>query len=316
MAVSFEYIRSMFDDTWDISYLTEEEIYQAAMFPVKKPNEPDQLGNWTSGVYFGKMHNCLVFMKQGGIADYTHYKLLEDTLEENQFTQWHRVYTNYKTAAILSGLGVRAKNSLVYSYKFGFDMLIAVIAITEELVDLPERKIIKSLWKRCIGCDDCRKACPVGAIHNEGPQEMWWLDSEKCLTFQEFGDHPRIPSIKNFWHKNVYPEIPKEIVDNIKNAYDCNEFFGMGNGRLDGKLPWQGKNGFTFDGQATRKDGVAVPVPACSECTSQPRCSKWGGKFPYDKILKMDDIMVQLETHSELWKGKFSTHKKEDFVDG
>jgi hypothetical protein len=24
-------------------------------------------------------------------------------------------------------------------------------------------------------------------------------------------------------------------------------------------------------------------IPFCRECTSQPRCSKWGGKYPYEQ---------------------------------
>ena len=40
---------------------------------------------------------------------------------------WYPMYTNYKEAAILSGLGVRARNTLVYSYKFGFDCHFAMI---------------------------------------------------------------------------------------------------------------------------------------------------------------------------------------------
>ena len=48
-------------------------------------------------------------------------------------------------------------------------------------------------------------------------------------------------------------------------------------------MSWD-RNGYTFDGQVIRKDGDPVNVPFCRECTSQPRCSKWNGKFPYERV--------------------------------
>ena len=39
-----------------------------------------------------------------------------------------------------------------------------------------------------------------------------------------------------------------------------------------------------------RKNGIAVNVPFCRECTSQPRCSKWNGKYPYDDVVKQIEI--------------------------
>ena len=29
------------------------------------------------------------------------------------------------------------------------------------------------------------------------------------------------------------------------------------------------------------KNGKPVIIPFCRECTSQPRCSKWNGQYPY-----------------------------------
>ena len=65
---------------------------------------------------------------------------------------------------------------------------------------------------------------------------------------------------------------------NIKNIFDSKKMFGE-------SLPWN-KNGFVFDGQVIRKDGEFVRVPFCKECTVQPRCSKWNGKYPYHEEKK------------------------------
>jgi hypothetical protein len=44
-------------------------------------------------------------------------------------------------------------------------------------------------------------------------------------------------------------------------------------------------NGYAYDGNNTTKDGVNIKLPHCRECTAQPRCSKYEGKFPYDSIV-------------------------------
>jgi ferredoxin len=198
-------------------------------------------------------------------------------LKKNNIENWFPLYTNYKEAAILAGLGVRARNSLIYSYKFGFDCHIAAVGFEAEIIDLPtNRRVNGEMWRRCQGCSDCAKACPVGAIQNE--KKPYWLNSTKCEDFIGYGDHPTIPSIKQYWHKNVYPEETKEFVDSLKGAIDGFKVFN------NGPIPFD-KNGYAFDGNIITKDGKAVNVPFCRECTSQPRCSKWGGKYPYDEIL-------------------------------
>ena len=42
-------------------------------------------------------------------------------------------------------------------------------------------------------------------------------------------------------------------------------------------LPDNGKGGLMVE-----KDGKPIAAPMCRECTSQPRCSKWNGKYPYE----------------------------------
>jgi len=53
--------------------------------------------------------------------------------------------------------------------------------------------------------------------------------------------------------------------------------------KYGGGLPWD-KNGYSFNSSfGAAKDGKPIDVPMCRECTSQPRCSKWKGNYPYDK---------------------------------
>jgi|TARA_Y100000296_G_scaffold83918_2_gene115979 Pyruvate/2-oxoacid:ferredoxin oxidoreductase delta subunit len=186
------------------------------------------------------------------------------------------IYTNFKEAAIQAGLGVRAKNSLVYSYRFGFESKICVIGFDETIKDIPtNRRVNKKVWNRCVGCWDCAINCPVKAIHNDGNDlKNNWLDSSKCDNFIGYGDLPDIPSIKKFWHKNVYPELPEQEVTKLKTAIQVKEKYGT-------MLPFD-RNGYTFHSSfGPKKDGKPISIPHCRECTSQPRCSKWKGKYPY-----------------------------------
>jgi len=288
--ISFEYIKSLFDETvWDIGYLSKENLQRVSHSPIKEISHPFG-DNYTNKLHLLYLSNALVFIRDGHTWDYTHYEQVVDILRKNNVKNWKPIYVNFKEAAIISGLGVRAKNSLIYSYKFGFDCHIAAVKFDDEIVDLPTNKRINyKIWNRCIGCDDCAKACPVGAIQNKGEPFSWWLNSDKCDDFITTGDHERIPSIKTFWHKNVYPEISKHIIDQMKDAISSfNIFRSLG---FSSSFPFN-KNGYSFDGQVVKKQGKAVNVPFCRECTSQPRCSKWNGKYPYDRIFDQEEISI------------------------
>jgi ferredoxin len=284
--ISFNYIKSLFDENhWDIGVLTPELFHRANLHPVKAKlhllNQPF-MEDFSNDLFFRKETNTIVLIRDGASWDYTHYQEARDILDRNDERDNYLIYTNYKEAAILAGLGVRAKNSLIYSYRFGFDHHIAAVRFEKEIVDLPtDKRVNYKIWNRCVGCDDCAKACPVGAIHNSGKNEFsWWLDSSKCETFIGISNHPTIPSVKKYWHENVYPEIPKDYVDGVTDYMKSLRPFNEGG--LNG-MPWN-QNGYTSDGQSVYKDGVAVDIPICRECTSQPRCSKWNGKYPYDRI--------------------------------
>ncbi|MDH4129701.1 MAG: 4Fe-4S binding protein [Spirochaetota bacterium] len=269
--IKFSEIEKLFPlDHWDVGILTQDQLKICAYSPIKVKAQ-EYGSDYTNNIHYFSIVNSIVLIRQSPSSwDYSLYEEADKILKNSKLQDWFPIYTNFKVAAILSGLGVRAKNSLVYSYKFGFDSKICVIGFDNEILECPtNREINLKYWERCNGCSDCRLACPVEAIHNE--VEPFWLDSGKCDNFMGFGDHPKIPSIKKFWHKNVHPEVSQDTIDNMKSCLD----FDMG-------LAFDA-NGYTLDIQTgIYKDGKLVPVPFCRECQVQPRCSKWGGDYPYE----------------------------------
>jgi ferredoxin len=272
--IPFSYFKNLFDESWDVGVISADNLKKCTNYPIK--HKAHKTGDdYTNNIHFNGISNTLILIKTGHTWDYTHYDEAKAIMETTNYVNWFQVYTNFKEAAILSGLGVRARNSLIYSYKFGFDCHICAIGIQNEIIDLPLNKRTNyKLWPRCKNCYDCVDACPAGAIH--GKEEPYWLDSAACDNFIGLSDHPTVPSIKKFWRENIHPEISKEETDKLKTWKDVEEKFL-------GPLPFDA-NGYTFDGNVTKKNGTPVNVPFCRECTSQPRCSKWNGKYPYDSF--------------------------------
>ena len=286
--LNMEEIKEWFDsDKWDIGYLTKEQLKICSQDPIKAPGQ--YYGwNFANGMHFDWYGICngLVMIKNTSISlDYSLYEEATEILTKQglkEFSDWGHVYTNFKEAEILSGRGVRARNSLVYNYKFGFDSKVCVIGFMKMIQNPPKIKRVAGnnfkdeFWHKCIGCDACREVCPVGAIHNN--ESVDWLDSAACDDFLALSDHPIIPSMKKYWHENVRPDIPKEIVDSVTNAKENTK---MG----DEETPFMNWNAneYTSDYGIFRKDGKEISVPICRECQVQAPCSKWGGKYPYGK---------------------------------
>lgn len=271
--ISFYDIKDLFDDTWDVGFLTEDQLQEVSLLPIKSKMHVEG-ADYTNDIFFFGLTNSIVLIKKGHAWDYTHYDEARDILTNGGIKDWFQIYTNFKEAALRAGLGVRARNSLIYSYKFGFDCHIAVFGFKDKIIDIPtDKRFNKKLWNRCTNCYDCVNACPVKAIRAK--EQPYWLNSSDCDTFIGLSDHPSIPSIKKFWHKNVYPELSDEYVKKLSDPVFARKEYPNG-------LPWD-KNGYTFDGKIVRKDGKPVSITFCRECTSQPRCSKWNGKFPYNQ---------------------------------
>lgn len=271
--IDFNDIKKIFDDTWDVGYLSKQHLLQSAHAPIK--NKYHVYGHdYTNSTQFKNLNNAIILIKTGHTWDYTHYQQAIDLLAASGMQGWYPAYTNYKHAAVHAGLGVRAKNSLIYSFKFGFDCHIAMICFQQEIVNYPDRSKKRNygLWQHCEGCDDCLVNCPVKAIHYDD-KEPPWIDSAACENFIFFGKSDKVPNVLNYWHKNLHPEIPKDVIDNIESLEQMNKAIGVFN--------WDA-NGYSYDGSVVKKDGNPVYIPHCRECTSQPRCSKWAGKYPYD----------------------------------
>ena len=273
----FSYLKNLFPkEKWDVGYMSATQLKICAYSPIKWKFGVKG-SDFSNDIHFTGLRNCIVLIKQTeDTGDYGFYEEAADIMHKTSLI-WRMIYTNFKEAAIQAGLGVKAKNSLVYSYRFGFDSKICVIGLDETIKDIPTNKRVnKKLWNRCIGCWDCAINCPVKAIHNDGDKmENHWLDSGACDNFIGLGDHPTIPSVKQFWHKNVYPKLSKKEVAKLNTFEKVKKKYGKFG------LPFD-KNGYTIHSSfGVKKHNKPVSVPMCRECTSQPRCTKWKGKFPY-----------------------------------
>lgn len=274
--IDFDTLKDMFPlDDWDVGVLDKEKFLNCINKPIKYKAHTYGV-DYTNQLHFDPIDrpitNALVLVRKGHCWDYTFYEESVIIMKHLQSVEWAPLYVNFKEAAILAGLGVRAKNTLVYSYRFGFDCHICVIGILNEIVNIPTNtRVNNKLWSRCTNCNDCINACPANAIKTSFNEH--WLDGSACDNFVTLNDHDKIPSVKKFWHINVHPEMPDDFVKSLCTMADVYH-------KLNGPLPFDA-NGYSFDGFVVKHNGNIVQVPVCRECTSQPRCSKWNGKFPY-----------------------------------
>lgn len=263
--IKYSDIIKCFDSNeWDFSYLTFSEMQEVLNHPIKLINRIEEIKLYKTD--FQEQSICLIVVKHTYDFDYTLNKFFIETLNEYYSNLNYRVFEcNYKYAAVKSGLGQYAKNSLFYHSKFQFDSHIAVFLFPEGIDDLPNRKPANfHLLKSCENCEDCIKACPVSAI-NINDQSRTWIDLIKCDNFCHFGNHGKIPSIKWNLVKINNLNLSQEEIYNIQNFQDWIQTVGPGGEFLN----INGNNSY-------------VVFPICRECTSQKKCSKYGGKYPYD----------------------------------
>ena len=165
--MDFEKLKSQFGEEWDVGILTNKHLKISANSPIKFPTQPYGMDyNMNTAPVFDDIPNALVLVKYSNVSlDYSLYvdaeeilkkiKPLPEEVEIEASTPWFPIYINFKMAMVLAGLGVRAMNSLVYSYKFAFDCKVCVYAWREEITKYDIKKPNLGVLKYCKGCNDC-----------------------------------------------------------------------------------------------------------------------------------------------------------------
>lgn len=268
--IDYNDIINIFDkNDWDFSYIKSDEYWEIINQPTKLGNNIEHIVKLKEPIP-NENSILLVCIKKTQDFDYTFLpKFIQDCKKAIPTINISEFHCNYKYAAVKAGLGQYAKNSLFYHSKFQFDTHIGVFLIRNEIKNLPSRNPANfKLLSLCNGCNDCINACPVNAIHYENNKT--WINIYDCDNFCSFGNHPEIPSLKWNWFtlddkKSQYFNNFEKIY-NIKNYYDLLQITNEINSRpiiIDGKK---------YD----------VIFPICRECTSQRKCTKYNGSYPYD----------------------------------
>ena len=266
MSVDFQKIKNLFDpNTWDVSVLKEEYYDECVNSPIKVVTHlygHDMTGSPVTSYIKNKMLNkeiksFLVLAKKSTQSnDYSLYEESSNILKQTGY-HYMPVYLNFKKAAVLSGLGSVAKNSLVYNRKFGFQCKICMYAIEfGDFTFVDDVEINRGQLDLCEGCDDCIVNCPVNAIHET------WIDAKKCDDFIGYGNDMEVSSMKwNWWNRVGQSKGVKKSEVMKWDSYEYNK-----------NIVWDGKykaiNGIVY------KDGVPIDLKHCKKCQEQPRCSK------------------------------------------
>lgn len=264
MSIDYQQLKKLFPSSdWDVSLLTEEYYEECLNSPIKAVSHFYGYDLSVNPLLPGiKTQNkevktfLVLARKTEKSNDYSLYKESADILKrlEQNFVP---VYLNFKKAAVLSGMGSVAKNSLVYNRKFGFQCKFCMYAFEDpDFINIDNIKVDRNQLELCNDCNDCIKNCPVGAIHET------WIDAKKCDNHISFGNDKEASSIKWTWWENLgqyKQEYTKEQVEEWDSAENHNVIW-------DGEF--NPREGIIY------KNGIPIDLNHCRRCQEQPRCSK------------------------------------------
>ena len=263
--IDFNEIKNLFDPKeWDIAYVSAQNFEKGGHKPVKHPEHLRGV-NWVQNLDAIAYNGIIVARYTEETNNYRLYDESNEILDKEFRHNYGQVYVNFKEVALLSGFAKRARNSLVYNRKFGFQCKLCAYMFVPPIVNYEKLEPSTELLDLCEGCDDCIRNCPVGAIHEDH------IEMYKCGAFMVCGNHPTITSKKWFWYEKMKPNYTREEIESLEYHPGDDLIFNQH------KAWGKGVDGFyemSADGVELKKDGVTIGWPHCKECQKQPRCSK------------------------------------------
>ena len=134
--VEFSEIVSLFDpDKWDIGYLSASQMDRAGNTSLKAKFHLHHGFDLTNHIHNTSLNGIVVIRYTDEANNYNLYDESFEILEGKFGDRIILTYSNFKESALLSGTGHRAKNSLIYNRKFGFQSKICVYMFVDEIVN-------------------------------------------------------------------------------------------------------------------------------------------------------------------------------------
>lgn len=161
-----------------------QKVFFASFENVKFENKKDDKGYRTVFLtyipYFYHAEEDQNLCLYAALEDYHKYipRKLEPIKEELQKEFPENIFDVYtdnspideKLAAEISGLGMRGKNTLIITKEHGSYIFLA------EIISDIDIQTETQVQKNCLGCGECEKACPSGALKNGK------CDISKCIS--------------------------------------------------------------------------------------------------------------------------------------
>lgn len=238
--IDFDHLKSYFDpERWDIGVLDGFETVQCCLQPNRMQKSAPYGVAYDAGsreLIESETHHTLVIIRKAdysqdyAMLNYESRKIMTDIFGEDDLSWtnppaietevpvvnsiWYTLWLNSKAAAITANLGVRAKNSMVHTYKFGFHAKIATYGIRIPITNYKREQVKTDLLDACLTCNLCVESCPVKAIHPEPP--FPFIDLFACH------DQLAKTSRKNWKHDLEYNNTGK-LVSPLEKGYNmCN----------------------------------------------------------------------------------------------